>query len=81
MGKSSRFGSNLKSLRQRTRSDTEGGKEMAVHMNGDKAGNGIRLKGKIHSSTLSIQVEIDINMRWSQVQAAVQSSDGDSWRR
>lgn len=56
MGKSSRFGSNLKSLRQRTRSDTEGGKEMAVHMNGDKAGNGIRLKGKIHSSTLSIQV-------------------------
>lgn len=29
---------------------------MALHMNSDKVGNGIRLKGKIiHSSILSIQ--------------------------
>lgn len=55
MGKSSRFGSYSKSLRQRIRSDTEGGKEMALRMNSDK-GNGIRLKGKIHSSTVSVQV-------------------------
>lgn len=34
----------------------EGGKEMTLHMNSDKVGNGIRLKGKIRSSTLSIQI-------------------------
>lgn len=57
MGKSSRFGSYLKSLRQRVRSDIEGGKEMALHVNSDTEGNGIRLKGKIiHSSILPIQV-------------------------